>query len=485
MINPNSNQVEKEQPTSLINFINILFKRKKIILSFLITVVSVVTIFSFIMPPIYQANSKLLLERELDSEKSLLFRMNLPQSYGQDDWINTEIEILNSYPVAHEVVEIFGLDQTEKKETGLTKSEKKKKLQQTIKSFQKKLIVENLQKSNVLDVSYESKDPELAAKVVNKVIEVYVSHRSKISNETDTYKFFEDQIRVADEKLRELEQRQADYKEEKEVVSPEAQRNILLTRLEDYEKSLTDVQTKRIGKEAQLEVIKAQLARGETGSIPSTESSNSLSREKYIAKLRGDLLDMKIQREKLLQKFTPQYEEVQNLDRQISATKEQIEKEIREIINMEEASIKAMRAEEAAIRTSLVKVKKEIRDHAQEEYEFTQLSRGIDDNREVYSMLLKQREEARISLAKLEKGVKIKIISPAVMQTDPVKPRKALNILLAIFLGIFGGLGLAFFVEYFDHTISNPAELEKYTGMNVLGSVREIKTLVTSDQGFR
>ena len=68
----------------------------------------------------------------------------------------------------------------------------------------------------------------------------------------------------------------------------------------------------------------------------------------------------------------------------------------------------------------------------------------------------------------------IKIISPAVKFTDPVRPKKKLNILLAIFLGTFGGLGLAFFFEYFDHRIHTPEELERYTGIPALGSIRAI-----------
>lgn len=477
MIDHNTNQAGTQQSTSLLNFISILFKRKAIIFTFLITVVSIVTAISFSMPPIYQANSKLLLERDIDSEKSMLFRMTFSEPRS-DDWINSEIEILNSYPVAARVVAAFGLDKEKDKERNFSEDEKTRISKQTTQAFQKQLMVENLPKSNVLAVSYESEDPELAAEVVNEVIEVYIDHRSEISNESETYKFFAEQMRIADERLRELEKSQAEYKQKEEIISPEGQNKILMARLSDYEKSFTEVRTKRIGKEAKLAEIKQQLGKSKEISIPSTESSDSPSRVEYIGKLKGELLEMEIERERLLQKFTPKYQEIVNLEKEIASTKEKIANEIRQIVEMEEASIRALGAEENALRHSINQIKGELRELTQKEYEYSQISRGIDDNREVYSMLLKQREEARISLAKLEKGVKVKIISPAVTPTEPVKPKKALNILLAIFLGIFGGLGLAFFVEYFDHTITNPADLAKYTGLNVLGSVRETQALV-------
>ena len=91
-------------------------------------------------------------------------------------------------------------------------------------------------------------------------------------------------------------------------------------------------------------------------------------------------------------------------------------------------------------------------------------------------MLVKEREEARISLAKLEKGIKIRVISPAITPISHVFPKKALNIIVAIIVGLLGGLALAFAIEFFDNSIESPTDLETYAGITALGSVREIKT---------
>ncbi len=468
------NHIEEQQPASLRSFLFVLFKRKKIIITFFLAVVGVVTIGSFLMPKIYKAESKILVEKEVDSEKALLFRMNFPQGYEKYDFVNAEMEIMQSYPVISDIVKKFRLDTLGQTDQPLPEEEKENNFARAIKNFQESIEVENPKNSNIITISYESKDPRLAADVVNTFLQTYIAYRSEISSESEGYKFLEDQMLIADKKLGALEQHQADFKEQKEIGSPEAQRVILLTRLTDYEKSLTEAKTKRIGKEAKLAVIIEQLKEGNDISIPSTESSDSPSREKYIAKLKGELLDMELRRGQLLQKFTPQYEEVVNLNNQIEATKTKIENEIQQIVRMEQTAVRALAAEERVLQNSIDQIKTELREFAQTEYEFTQISRGIDDNRDIYSMLLKQREEARLSLAKLERGVKIKVVSPAVAPREPVRPKKMLNIVLALFLGITGGLGLAFFMEYFDHTINTPDDLEKYTGIPVLGSVREI-----------
>ncbi len=448
--------------------VTIIFKRKHIILSVFIGVVVTVAVGTWLMRPVYQADARVLVERELDSEKSLLFRMNLNLMYEKHDWLKSEIEIIKSIPVAMKIIEQLKLHETEFK--GMKPGQRN----QMLAAFQSRLKVENTKDSNVLTIRYESTDPNLAAEVVNCVAKAYIDYRSQLFSESAQYQFFNDQIRVAEEKLRELEERQARFKQTEELLSPTAQSEILLAKIADYEKALTNVRTQRIGKEAMLKVIKSQLSSGDKINIPATESANSLSREKHIARLRGELLDLELRRDQLLQKFTPEYEEVVNLEQAIANTRKRIEQEVDEIILLEETSIRAMEAEEAALQSAIDDLTRQIKNLAQKDYELTQLSRGIEDNREVYSMLLKQREEARISLAKMERGVKIKVFSPALVPTQPIKPNKPLNLILGIILGLVSSLGLAFLVEYFDRTVNSPEELEQQLGLPVWATIKTV-----------
>ena len=458
------------------NLIFILTKRQRLILSVFFSSVGVAILISFLMSPVYQSSAQILVEREVDSEKALLFRMDLNSRGEYYDWLNAEPAIIHSYSVAKRVVRALHLDKTAN--TSQIAANDSVSLEKTIIAFRKNLTVENPKKSNVIDITYEAKSPQLAAAVVNEVISTYINYRSEIYDETESFRFFEKQIHLLEDRLRELEQGQAEFKQREDVLSPTEQRAILLTRLAEYEKSLTAVRTDRVGKEAKIAVIKQQLRKGQTLNIPTTEASDSPSREKHIAKLKGDLLDMEVQRERLLQRFTPQYEEVVNLDHQIAATKAQVQNEIQQIVKMEEISISAFKAEEDALQSSIRDVQDEMRAFAQKEFEFTQLSRGIDDKREVYSMLLKQREEAKISLAKMQRGVKIKVISPAVTLPDPIRPKKTLYITISILCGLFGGLSLALVVEYLDRTLKTLRSIKALGGT---GKFAELPRLVSPE----
>ena len=62
-------------------------------------------------------------------------------------------------------------------------------------------------------------------------------------------------------------------------------------------------------------------------------------------------------------------------------------------------------------------------------------------------------------------------MQPPSFSQVPIKPRKTLNLLLGLLLGVFCGLGLAFFREYFDSSIKDTVDVEEKLGLPVLASI--------------
>lgn len=97
-------------------------------------------------------------------------------------------------------------------------------------------------------------------------------------------------------------------------------------------------------------------------------------------------------------------------------------------------------------------------------------------DRQNYRLYLTKFEESRISDAMdSEKIANVSLIEPARPPIKPVSPRIFLNILLSIFLGGFGGLGLAFFSEYFDDSLEKNEDVEDHLGVPVLASIPKMK----------
>jgi capsular exopolysaccharide synthesis family protein len=92
--------------------------------------------------------------------------------------------------------------------------------------------------------------------------------------------------------------------------------------------------------------------------------------------------------------------------------------------------------------------------------------------------------EARV----LQEGIKmevpstpVEVIEPAVAPpaSSPVSPKYALNILLSLVIGLFAGVGLAYFIEYLDTSVKTVDEVERYLGLPVIGVIpQKVRPLI-------
>ncbi|MBD3288954.1 hypothetical protein GF337_09140 [candidate division KSB1 bacterium] len=444
-----------DSPLTITKIVYIVFKRKWFIITLFLSVVATATVVSFLMKPTYEASAKLLVERDIEAEKALLFRMNLGYYHDQNERINTETEVMRSRPVAERVLKALHLENI------------------PVNYFMSKLTVDRLPESNIIYVRYQSKEPNLCANAVNQIIQSYREYRAELFRDSKEYEFFNRQLEIAEAQLTVLEKRQSEFQQRESLLSPEQQNQILLNKLSVYEQELTEVKTERISREARIKIIHDQLKNDSTTIIPSTETSDSPSQKDYLLRLKGDLLNLEIERNRLLQVYHPEFEEVLKIEKQIRDARRKIKEEVELIIKQEQTAVNALLAREVVLKTAIDEIYSKMRDRSQQVFQFSELSRGVEDNREVYSMLLKQREEARISLAKMDNLIKIKVISPAVVPENPIKPKILLNIILSIILGTGLSLGIAFLAEYFDHTISSGEDVERYLDLPLLTSIPE------------
>lgn len=475
----NSNITISQPPISLRNFLNVIFKWKKPILAVFGAIVLTISLGSFLLTPTYRATSNVLLTPESNNEMAILLGISVRKNnqYGKDI-LASEIEILTSRPVAQHVIQHLRLDQAFFQEKRIIDPALQKiELEKLITNFQKNIIIDRANGSDVLKISYESNDAKMAMNLVNTLVDSYVEYREELFNANSEFEFYNQQINVTTEALNELEERLATFKYGEGLPSPELQTKIVLGKIADFEKSIAEVRRKRISRESTLSVLESQKTDLANVTIPSTQTSDSPSRERYIATLRGELLTLELQRSKLQQKFTGEYPEIKNLTAEIEATRLTIEKEVVQIIREEKIAVAALKAEEAVLQEKINELNNELRSLSQLEFQLGKISRGIDDNREIYSMLLKQREQSKMTMARNRSLIPVKIINRAAEPVQPVRPNHKINFIFSLIIGLVLGIGLAFILEHFSHTFDSPEDIEKYLGYETLASVNYVSEM--------
>lgn len=65
----------------------------------------------------------------------------------------------------------------------------------------------------------------------------------------------------------------------------------------------------------------------------------------------------------------------------------------------------------------------------------------------------------------------IKVLDKAKVPESPIKPKKALNVAIAFFIGLMASIGMVFLLEYMDGTIKNEDDVEKYLKLPIIGLI--------------
>src|SRR5256884_8240138 len=177
----------------LYDYLLILRKHQWLILSFLLVLVTIVAIATFRMQPVYIATTRI----ELDRENANILPFQGTDSYDVmmdlDNYIETQSKILTSETLALETIRDNALSARPEfsspdgpSEALATGSLANQKRPPELGEFLGSLSVKRVPNSRLMDVSFESTDPQLAARIVNAHIASYIKKNFPSKNEATT-----------------------------------------------------------------------------------------------------------------------------------------------------------------------------------------------------------------------------------------------------------------------------------------------------------
>jgi capsular exopolysaccharide synthesis family protein len=150
-----------QQNNNLLHYLNILYVRKWIVITFFLIIVSTVTIGNFKATPVYRATAQLIIEKEVSNTK--LMSGVFIDDIGMD-YYKTQYKIIKSRSLAKKVIDKLRLDKN------LEFSDSS----DIIDLFLSKIFVEPVRESRLVELSADSFSPELAAKIANTLSEEYI-----------------------------------------------------------------------------------------------------------------------------------------------------------------------------------------------------------------------------------------------------------------------------------------------------------------------
>jgi capsular exopolysaccharide synthesis family protein len=321
-----------------------------------------------------------------------------------------------------------------------------------IDTYRAMLDIKPVKRSRLVMIGFNAPDPALAARVANAHSEAYVQQGIKLRGQAnqDARKFLESKLAELKERVGKSEDALNVFRRGKGIISLDEKENIVVERLADLNRRLTEAEVERIGLESHAQLIK----RRDYDSLPAV-IGNPL-----IQNLRGQLVNLEGQYANLAAQFKSGYPPVAKLKAQIDETKSRLDQQIKSVIEGINSAYLAARAKERTLASEMKKQKTMALALKDAGVHYAILAREADTNRKLYDTLLERIREIGVT-AEIP-SANSSILDMAEIPRWPTRPRKKLGVTLAAFAGLLAGLGLAFAFEYFDRTLRTPEEVETY-----------------------
>ena len=493
----NTNKENKKE-IDLFDIWRIALKRKWIIISAVLIVLIITAVHLFTRVPLYKATATIIIENPSSNMLDINEAYASSPYYQYDftgTYFNTQLRLLTSRSMAERVARRMSLSDRPELQAG---QEHRKNIFHTFKDFvtlkwlfKKKpaekeadsesvfgqnpnevyaftvlggLSVSPIEETRLVWVSYSSPHPQLAADVVNAVVEEFINYSVEMRYEAtqQASEFLNEQIASLRSELSAKEREIQRYGEEKELLYLSDKESSVVSKFGDLNSALTQAQIERI----KTESLYLELSDLAVDSLPQYINNP------VIQSLKTEYNQMLNSYQEKLKTFKPSYPEMVSLSAKIDSMRNQLKEEIQKAVKAAESDYRAALKEENKLQGLLSEQRKDVIQMNNNAILYNSLKIEIENKRNLLNSLLARQNETLVS-ARL-KGLKssnIKIIDTALVPGAPYYPNKRRSLMLALLLGLFMGVGMAFLIDYVDNTIKEPEEAERLVPLPSLGVI--------------
>lgn len=453
----------------IIDGIKILKRHRMLIAGTFIGFTACAAIISFSIPPTYEAVTTLRIKPPNEFANPLAADTQT-KTVDTSTRIATYTEVLKSSEVIQELI---------------TKTQANKEKVTNYDEMVGRISTQQINNTETFKLKVTAKSPQEAQLAANTLAELLSSRLMELARAEQTAgrKFIGDLLSESRGELDKAEQALQQYKSLNQITDAETETKSLAETRSSLNKQAADNAINLAAAQARLAAVKQQLAE---------ENPDFIADSPLIQQYKSKLADWEIQLITLNKKYTASHPDVIAAKATIQETKKLLAMEISRVINAEapsvspthqgllqsritaEVEIAAAAAQQAAIESIARQSEQELGMLPVKERGLVKVMRDAEVSREIYIMLAKRYEEARIS--EVMQPIDLQVVASANLPERPISPNKTRNIVIGAVLGLATGIGLSFLTEYFTKTIRTAADIKRYTDIPLIGSIPDFDT---------
>ncbi|MDX9786774.1 MAG: polysaccharide biosynthesis tyrosine autokinase [Desulfobacterales bacterium] len=495
----------EEKEIHLRDYLRIVNRRKTTVLTFFIITFLAVVIATFTATPIYQATTKVMMERDVSSPLAGNYSY-LPYD---PEFLETQYQVITSMAVAEKVVGILDPDKVYhaffkegrggksiialiagwfntqysafKEIVGIQKllstaeadldqetDAPLSKTEEIARSVQAGISVSPVANSRVVEISYMSENPALAVKVANSVAQAYINNLLDMRMEVSNYsiKWMTKKAETQREKLEKSEKVLQAYLRSQDIVTVEDKIALIPERLSELSRRLTNAETEQ----KELKAVYDQILSTGSGAL---EAIPVIAENEAVDAINKQILKAEQNISDLLKKYGRKHPILISAMDELKGLRSKKHAEMQKAVQTIKNRYQLAKSNVGDLQALLEQTKFEAANLNEKYIQLGILKREVETNRSLYDALMRKLKERDIT--EENQTVNVWVIEEAALPKIPAKPNKKRNILLATILGLFGGVGLAFFLEYLDNTVKSPEDIEEKFDIPVIGAISLFK----------
>lgn len=439
------------------DLLNILFARRRVIFGVWLAIVLVTLAICLVLPAQYRSTTAVVVD--VKSPDPIVGVMM--QGMTAPAYMATQVDIINSPRVARRVVSLLKLDENpDVRAAWMEATEGRGTISDWYATvLQRSLEVKPSRESNVIEISYYSKQPEFAAVVANAFARAYID--TNIELRVDPAKnyasWFEQQSKGMRDNLERTRKRLSDYQQGKGIVVFSDERL-------NYENAkLAELQS-------QLVLAETQLA--ESSSKQKSTSKDTLAdvmQNPVIGQLKAELARAEARLQELSRNLGVNHPQYQGQLSQIDALKRQIGIEVGRVNSGFETSAQVSREKASELRAAIDAHKQRILKLMADRDEVAVLQQEVDAAQRAFDAVNQRQVQSNLESESTQTNVSI--LTTAVPSLKKATPRTLLSLVVASFLGLLIGCCIALLLEFRNRRIYVADDILRLAGIPVLSIV--------------
>jgi polysaccharide biosynthesis transport protein len=493
-------EVHREQP-HLLDYVRILLRRKFIVLLVFVVVMAGAVGYLYTVTPVYEAKARLLIEVRGPNAAT---GEPVDQSEMQQGYYQTHYQLLQSRDLAKKTITSLDLWNhpqfnpppqsgrfawadpararlaaqlqphwpeaaaliAPQEPTAEAVPDAARVQDRAVTRFLSNLSVNPIQNSRLVELVFHSSDPDVAVMMVNGLARTYIADSldSRLTTSRETSDWLTEQIEKQRARVEAAEAALQNYRERIGSLSLEDGQNIVVQKLADLNSAVTRAKTERLQREAVYRQARSGGDQAATLDIPAIMANG------YVQEQRTALADLQRQQAELAEKLGDRHPEMIKLRLAIQKVEAGIRSAVYDVVESLRRDYESALAHETSLTDALNQQKAEAQSMNRKAVEYAVLAREVESSNESYGSLLERGAKQSAAAGDLRTN-NVRIVDMAAEPDAPISPKRKQFLLIALMTAAFLSVSAAFFIEYLDHRVKTPEEIETHLRLASLGTI--------------